>query len=143
MTTTFDEAAAAPARALTHEAAEAPAHALAHEAAAPPPRETAEAPVRALFARMAEAWDANDADAYAALFTEDSDYVAFDGTRQRGRAHNAASHRLLFETVLRGSRLRGEVESVRFLRPDVAIMHAAGAVLMPWQDEIAPRRMSR
>jgi uncharacterized protein (TIGR02246 family) len=155
MTTTFDDAAAAPVRAPTHEAAaparatlhdaaEAPARALTHEAAAAAPaREAAEAPVRALFARMAEAWDANDADAYAALFTEDSDYVAFDGTRQRGRAQNAASHHLLFATVLRGSRLRGEGESVRFLRADVAILHAVGAVLLPWQDDIAPRRLSR
>jgi uncharacterized protein (TIGR02246 family) len=103
----------------------------------------AEAPVRALVARMIEAWDANDAEAYAAIFTEDSDYVAFDGTRLRGRAANAASHRLLFDTVLRGSRLRGDVEAVRFLTPEVAVAHASGAVLLPWQDEIAPRRRSR
>ena len=38
---------------------------------------TDEAAVRALLQRLYEAW--GDADAYAAAFTADADYVAFDG----------------------------------------------------------------
>jgi len=66
------------------------------------------ASVRRLTERLADAWARNDADAYAASFTEDSDYVAFDGTHLKGRAANAEHHRALFETVLRGTRLTYE-----------------------------------
>ena len=34
---------------------------------------------------MAQAWNGGDGAAYAALFTEDCDYVAFDGTHLKGR----------------------------------------------------------
>ena len=37
--------------------------------------------------------------------------------------------RNLFRTVLYGSRLTGEVESVRFVTPDVAVVHLTGSVV--------------
>src|SRR5688500_18536840 len=40
--------------------------------------------VRDLFRRLLEAWGRGDGDAYGALFTEDADYVAFDGSSRRG-----------------------------------------------------------
>jgi uncharacterized protein (TIGR02246 family) len=85
-----------------------------------------------------QAWGRGDAVAYAAFFTEDSDYVAFDGTHLRGRAANAELHAKLFEGVLRGTRIVGEVDDIRFLGPDVAVVHTHGAVLFPWQ-QTAPR----
>ncbi|MEU0765315.1 SgcJ/EcaC family oxidoreductase, partial [Streptomyces microflavus] len=41
--------------------------------------------IRALFDRLMKAWTDNDAVAYADCFTEDSDYVSYDGTRAVGR----------------------------------------------------------
>jgi hypothetical protein len=49
------------------------------------------------------------------------------------------SHDSLFRGVLTGSALVGEVESIRFISPDVAVVHAFGSVLMPWRSEL-PRR---
>jgi uncharacterized protein (TIGR02246 family) len=96
-----------------------------------------------LFNRLCAAWSAGDADGYGACFTEDCDYVSFDGTRAEGRSSMVASHDRLFRGVLRGSALVGEVEDIRYLRPDVALMHATGSVLMPWRRRLPRRRLSR
>lgn len=101
-----------------------------------------EAEVRALFQRMVTEWNRGDAAAFAAVFTEDSDYVPFDGSHLRGRTANADLHAELFASVLAGSRLVGEVASVRFVTPDVAVMHTTGAVLLAWQRRPAPSRRS-
>lgn len=84
-----------------------------------------------------------DASAYAARFTAESDYIAFDGSHHRGREANVALHRPLFEGVLYGTRIIGEIESVRWVTPDVAIVHASGAVVWPWHREIPSNRRSR
>ncbi|MGC5172032.1 SgcJ/EcaC family oxidoreductase [Microbacterium sp. DT81.1] len=89
-----------------------------------------EGAVRELFRRLLEAWAAGDAERYGALFTEDADYVAFDGVNQKGRAAIVGGHRPLFEKWLKGSALTGEVTGVRFLAPDVALVHASGGTLL-------------
>ena len=96
-----------------------------------------------LFVRMCAAWTAGDADAYGACFTEDSDYVSYDGTHAQGRSAMVDNHDRLFKGVLTGSALVGHVESIRYLRPDVAVLHATGSVRMPWRSELPKRRLSR
>ena len=93
--------------------------------------------------RMSRFWDAGDAVGYAEQFGEHSDYVAFDGTWLHGRQANAAHHSKLFQTVLKSSRLVFEEPTiVRFISGDLAIMHAKGSVLMPWQDHVTAKRRS-
>lgn len=99
--------------------------------------------LRALFDRMCAAWTEGDAAAYGACFTEDSDYVSYDGSLARGRDVMVQNHDDLFRGVLTGSALVGNVESIRYLRPDVAVLHATGSVLMPWRSELPRRRLSR
>jgi uncharacterized protein (TIGR02246 family) len=99
--------------------------------------------IRTLFDRLLRAWTDGDAHAYGDCFTPDADYVSFDGTRAAGRAPMVANHDRLFRGVLAGSALVGEVESIRHLRPDVAIVHANGSVLMPWRRSLPRRRFSR
>ncbi|MEV6323257.1 SgcJ/EcaC family oxidoreductase [Nocardia sp. NPDC051787] len=99
--------------------------------------------IRALFQDLMRAWTDNDAAAYAALFTEDSDYVSYDGTRAIGRAEHQRNHDKLFRGVLAGSALVGDVESIRFVTPDVAILHGSASVLMPWRSRLPERRLSR
>jgi uncharacterized protein (TIGR02246 family) len=84
--------------------------------------------IRALLARLFDAWARGDGDAYADCFTEDCDYITFNGIHLRGRDENAKLHVGLFRTVLRGSRLSADVESIVFLAADVALMHTAGDV---------------
>jgi uncharacterized protein (TIGR02246 family) len=70
--------------------------------------------IRALVDGMFDAWGRGAA-AYHADFTDDADYVSFDGSR-RGKADSISSHANLFPTVLYGSRLVGEVETDRARR---------------------------
>jgi uncharacterized protein (TIGR02246 family) len=104
------------------------------------------APIDAVFAALASAWDAGDAAAYADLFTPDATYVVFDGTVLRGRPAIEDVHRLLFEGPLKGSRLTGMTQQppppVRFLHPDVAHVVVGGAVAADGEPQPGPDRAS-
>jgi uncharacterized protein (TIGR02246 family) len=96
-----------------------------------------------LFEQMCQAWTNGDAQAYGACFTADSDYVSFDGTRVAGREPMVQAHDRLFRGVLTGSSLVGEIESIRYLGDDVALVHATGSVLLAWRSTLPRRRLSR
>lgn len=100
-----------------------------------------EAAVRALFERMMEGWNAGSGEAFAAPFTEDADFVAFDGTQLRGRREVAALHQDLFDKWLKGTRLVGHCD-VRFLSPDVALLIGYGGTVMRGKSNPAPERDS-
>lgn len=90
-----------------------------------------EATVRGLFAELLAAWGRGDGTAYGAIFTDDADYIAFDGSATKGRATIASQHQELFDTWLKGTRLVGSITALRFLGPDVALVHATGGTVMP------------
>ncbi|MFE7397693.1 SgcJ/EcaC family oxidoreductase [Streptomyces sp. NPDC057557] len=99
--------------------------------------------IRRLFEQFMQAWTAGDAQAFGACFTEDSDYVSYDGTRAVGRAQHQHNHDRLFRGVLAGSALVGELESIRHIAPGAAIIHGTASVLMPWRSHLPKRRLSR
>ena len=68
--------------------------------------------IRDLFGVLLDDWGRGDGEAYGSRFTEDADYVAFDGTHTRGRREIAASHQQLFDKYLKGTRLTGRILSV-------------------------------
>ena len=90
---------------------------------------TDEAAVRHLFQQLMDAWAAGDAHAYAALFTEDADYIAFDGVNQKGRTGIEAGHKPLFERFLKGSKLTGGIVAMEQLAPNVMLVHVTGSIL--------------
>jgi len=99
--------------------------------------------IEVLFGQLMQAWTDNDAAAYGACFTTDADYVSYDGTRAVGRAAMQDAHDKLFRGVLAGSALVGELESIRHVTPDVAVVHGTASVLMPWRSKLPKRRRSR
>jgi len=99
--------------------------------------------IQELFGRLVQAWTDNEAVAYGACFTEDCDYVSYDGTRATGRLDMQNAHDQLFRGVLAGSALVGDVESIRHVAPGVAIVHGTASVLMPWRSKLPKRRLSR
>ena len=101
-----------------------------------------EAAIRALFGRLVDAWGRGHGDTYSALFTDDADYVAFDGTHTKGRTAIAASHQALFDTHLKGTRLTGTISTVKFVAPDVALVHASGGTIMRGRSTPSPERDS-
>ena len=101
-----------------------------------------EAAVRGLHAELMNAWNRGSGEAFAAAFTEDGDLIAFDGTHFKGRKAIAPFHQQLFDTHLKGTRLVGEVTSVRFLSPNVALFHAIGGTIMRGKSKPSPERES-
>lgn len=102
-----------------------------------------ETALRQLFQNLVTSWNNGDGQAYAANFTEDSDYIAFDGTHFKGRKANADNHQKLFDTFLKGSTLEGQsITQLRFLTPEVALLHMTGTVKLRWQKKPSPGRLS-
>jgi uncharacterized protein (TIGR02246 family) len=98
--------------------------------------------VRGLYRQLMDGWNRGSGAAFAAAFTEDGDLVAFDGTHFKGRREIESSHQELFDRWMKGTRLVGEVEDVRFLGPDVAVMHAVGGTVMRGRSRPSPERDS-
>jgi len=67
------------------------------------------------------AWTANDADAFAALYTPDATVTLADGTHLRDRDEIRAFMAAGFAGPLRGTTGRDEVESVRLLGPGAGV----------------------
>jgi uncharacterized protein (TIGR02246 family) len=101
-----------------------------------------EAAVRDLYEELMDGWNRGSGEAFAAAFTEDGDLVAFDGTHFEGREEIAPFHQELFDRWMKGSRLVGQVKDVRFLSPDVALIHAVGSTMMRGKSEPSPERDS-
>lgn len=99
-----------------------------------------EAAIHALLGQMQQAWARGDAAAYVAPFTDDADYVVFDGTHLRGHEEIAGAHIPLWNSILEGSTLVSVSSSIRFLTADVALIHSKGAVLK--RNEKKPSRRS-
>ena len=109
-----------------------------------PPTQIAadEGAIRAIHQRMIDAWNAGDAVAFAAPFTDEADFVAFEGTHLKGRREIASFHQRIFDTVVKGTRLQGEVKFVRFLSAALAVMHSVVRVTLQGQTEASPSRDS-
>ncbi|MBW0017398.1 MAG: SgcJ/EcaC family oxidoreductase [Mycobacterium sp.] len=92
-------------------------------------RDSDEAAIRALLDRQIKSWDAGDPVAYASTYARESDCVSFLGSHYQGRAAIAASCEVpragsLLKRLLRGTRLQLQITRLRFLTPDVAVVHA-------------------
>jgi uncharacterized protein (TIGR02246 family) len=95
-----------------------------------------------LFDRLIEGWNREDADAFAAVFTDDAIFVAFDGTTLLGRRQIAAFHKPLFKTHLKGMRLSARIGEIRPLTSDACAVLMMGATTLPGKDEPSSSRDS-
>ena len=66
-------------------------------------------------------WNAADGTKLASVFTPDSDFTAITGLHARGRDLIARGHDEILSTIYRGTKNSATVESIHFLRPDVAV----------------------
>jgi uncharacterized protein (TIGR02246 family) len=98
--------------------------------------------IRAIHRRMIDAWNASDGAAFANPFTDDADFVAWEGTHLKGRQELAVFTQQIFDTVVKGSRLEGEVKFVRFLSRVLAVMHSVVRVTLAGQTKPSPSRDS-
>ena len=108
----------------------------------PNDRSADEKAVYTLFQELQAGWNQGDGQAYAASFTEDADYILWNGTYLKGRQAIAAAHQQLFETRFQGSRLEGFIKHIRFLSDDIALVHLHGRPQIPGQALPAPEAYS-
>lgn len=95
----------------------------ANSARAPQSSSADEAAVRQVVKQVEDGWNAHDGKAFAAPFAADADYVIINGMTLKGREAIEAGHTQIFTTIYKESHNVATVKSVRFLRPDVAIVH--------------------
>jgi uncharacterized protein (TIGR02246 family) len=81
--------------------------------------------VRKVVADFAEAINRGDAKAFAALFTDDADFVVITGKYLKGRNEIVTYHSELFTGDFQRSHLDVTSVAIRFLCPDVAVARVA------------------
>ena len=81
------------------------------------------AAIKAIMSALVDAWNVHDAKTYAALFTEESDFVNVMGLWMQGRSEIERGHAQVFATFLSESHLTIQDIQSKFLKPDVAILH--------------------
>ena len=82
---------------------------------------TDEAAIQAILQQFETAWNAYDSVSIAVLFVEDANFIHIFGGQLDGRTAIEAAHRVIFDTIYRGSHASFMLRSIRFVRPDVAV----------------------
>ena len=93
--------------------------------------------IRALHRRLLEAWDAQDAVAYAELFSLDGALVGFDGSTVDGRDDIRSHVGGIFADHETGSYVAA-VRDARLLNSDVGVVRAVAGLIPAGQGEINP-----
>lgn len=85
-----------------------------------------EAALRENVKLMETGWNTKSGAVFAKPFAEDADYVIINGMYIKGRATIDAGHQRIFDTIYKDTTITLLVKQIRFLRPDVAVVHVAG-----------------
>ncbi|WP_153796064.1 SgcJ/EcaC family oxidoreductase [Foetidibacter luteolus] len=89
--------------------------------------------VRAVFDKLMNAWNNADATAFASCFTEDSDYITYSGQHIEGREATRKVHEKFFKSFLKDTVLSGDIQKVKFVSTDVAVVHSVAGVSSRWR----------
>jgi uncharacterized protein (TIGR02246 family) len=82
-----------------------------------------EAAIRKVIIQMTEAFNAHDARAATSMYTPDADLVTVRGEKYRSVAEMEQGLASIFATRAKNAKLTTVSASVRFIRPDVALVH--------------------
>ncbi len=80
--------------------------------------------IQTILQQLETAWNVYDSVNFAALFAEDANFIHIFGGQLDGRTDIEAAHRVIFNTIYRGSHARIMLRNIRFVRPDVAVVFA-------------------
>jgi len=97
---------------------------------------TDEEAIEAILQQIETAWNAYDSVSLAALFAEDANFIHIFGGQLDGRTAIEASHRIIFNTIYKGSHASFTLRSIRFVRPDVAVVFARAHVRFKEDNEV-------
>jgi uncharacterized protein (TIGR02246 family) len=89
---------------------------------ATPQTSSDETAIRNIIREETAAWNAGDAVAYARHFAEDGTFTNVRGQFFTGRQAFIERHDYIFKVQFHGSTLKQDVVSLKFVRPDVAVV---------------------
>jgi len=89
-------------------------------------READEAAIRENVKQMESGWNTKSGALFAKPFAEDADYVVINGNHIKGRQVIETQHQRIFDTIYKDTTLTLNVKQIRFIRPDVAVVHVSG-----------------
>jgi uncharacterized protein (TIGR02246 family) len=84
--------------------------------------------IEACLDRIRSAWNAGDAHAFAAAFTEDATYVIYLGEALRGRDEIESNHVSVLTKWRKGTRMAVKVISVRSIADDAVSVLTVGGI---------------
>jgi len=87
-----------------------------------------EGAIQDILKQLETAWNASDSVSFAASFAEDANFIQIFGGQLDGRKPIEAAHRHIFDTIYKGSHASFLLRSIRFVRPDVAIVFSRAQV---------------
>ncbi|MGD0506614.1 MAG: SgcJ/EcaC family oxidoreductase [Terriglobales bacterium] len=88
-----------------------------------------EAAVRNIIQDEIAAWNAGDAVAFARHFAADGTFTNIRGQFFTGREAFTERHDFIFKGIYRGTTMKQDVVSLKFIRPDVAVVETLTAVI--------------
>jgi len=91
----------------------------------------------AVYARLLDAWNRQDADSFAQTFAEDGNAVGFDGSQMNGRSEVASTLRAIF-IHHKTARYVARIRDVREIAPGVALIRSVVGMVPPGQTELNP-----
>jgi uncharacterized protein (TIGR02246 family) len=97
--------------------------------AAYPQASPEEAVVRSIIQEEIAAWNAGDAAAFARHFAADGTFTNIRGQFFTGRQAFMERHDFIFKGIYRGTTMKQDVVSLKFVRPDVAVVETLTAVI--------------
>ena len=93
--------------------------------------------VEQLYAALLDAWNRDDAEAFAASFADDGEVIGFDGSEMAGREAIAAELGRIFADHETGSYV-GIVRGVRRIGDDAFLLRAVAGVVPAGADDLEP-----
>ena len=82
--------------------------------------------LREMVAKLEAAWNSANVNAWSSLFAEDVDFIHILGVHYSGRSAVEHGHRVIWDTIYKGSVVKYAVEKIRPAGADVAVVFVVG-----------------
>jgi uncharacterized protein (TIGR02246 family) len=99
---------------------------VAQEAKTPKMQAEDDAAIRENVKQMESGWNTKSGATYARPFAKDADFVVINGTHVQGHEAIEKGSQRIFDTIFKNTTVSLTVKQIRFLRPDVAVVHVSG-----------------